>query len=143
MERKEGGFSHQPLEEIQQPTKEELEEAMRNIEEDLRFGSTRREKAGRERMEVERKKQLVEKYGVLGMALFDYVDNRNRPGITWEEVTKDRQLFAECLNDCLSNPDRETRVTALTALLEAIEGKIEPVAKKAEDAYFRTAPIIG
>lgn len=143
MERKEEGSSPQSLEEIQQPTKEELEEEMRNIEEELRFGPTRREKAGRERMEAERREQLVEKYGDLGMALFNYVDGRNRPGITWEEVAQDRQLFAECLHDCLSNPDRETRVTALTALLEAIEGKIEPVAKKAEDAYFRTAPIIG
>lgn len=82
---------------------------------------------------------LGEYYGSsLGEALFNY--NHVEPSSS-EDESQRRKALVEAIVLALESRSHKDRVKGIEALLEAIEGKIGPVAQKAERAYLWTKPL--
>lgn len=73
----------------------------------------------------------------LGEALMKYV---SIPSM-WGEVTANRRALAEVLTNELESGNHARKVTAIETLLIAVDAKLHGVQMRADEAYFRTAPI--
>lgn len=84
----------------------------------------------------------VAKYGEkLGSTFFDYAHGQPSDA---SERTLNRKSFAEAVVSVLFETQgvtREERVNAMTALMEAFEAKLAPVASQARRVDFMTRPM--
>lgn len=102
-----------------------------------------REREEAQRLKAERNQAIVGKLGdQLGSAYIRYAYGRdNYSDERRREEAEDRQVFAEALVNALESGRHEDKVNAISALLTAVESKIEPVARQAAEADFRNAVI--
>lgn len=82
------------------------------------------------------KRSMIKRYGeVLGTALLEYT----KEGLSEQKLKNVRGALSEVLVTVLETGTHEEKVKALSALLEAFEARIAPVAEMAHEAHISSS----
>lgn len=91
-------------------------------------------KQTQQEIKLAKHQEIIDSFGVpLGQALITYTEGRESRTDDWQwEKIEDRRAFAEAIVTTLESGSHEDRVKGISALLQAIDAKIEPVANRVD-----------